>query len=134
MRIILDTGPLVALLDEGDSRHAWCVDTARHLSAPLHLCEAVISEAHFLLRGKTLGTHRLVDILASRRIVCQSIASNNLDRVGELMLKYASVPMSFADACLVTMAEDEPSTVFTLDRGFRIYRKNRKEQLHLLLP
>ena len=81
-----------------------------------------------------LGTRRLIDLISSSRIICQGIAFENLDRVSELMLRYANVPMSFANACLVAMAEYEPSTVFTLDRGFRIYRKNRSKRLRLLLP
>lgn len=87
-----------------------------------------------MVSGKRLGTRRLIDLISSSRIICQSIASENLDRVSDLMSRYANVPMSFADACLVSMAENEPSTVFTLDRGFRIYRKNRKDVLQLVMP
>ncbi|MCH8124290.1 MAG: PIN domain-containing protein [Bacteroidetes bacterium] len=134
MRILLDTGPVVALLDQRDHRHSWCVEAARDLAPPLFTCEAVLTEAHFLVSGMRLGTRRLIDLISSSRIICQSIASENLDRVSELMLRYANVPMSFANACLVAMAEYEPSTVFTLDRGFRIYRKNRSKRLRLLLP
>ncbi|MCZ6757910.1 MAG: pilus assembly protein, partial [Bacteroidetes bacterium] len=106
MRILIDTGPLVTLLDQRDHRHSWCVEVARDLARPLFTCEAVLTEAHFLVSGMRLGARRLIDLISSSRIICQSIASENLDRVGELMLRYANVPMSFADACLVAMAEN----------------------------
>ena len=134
MHVLLDTGPLVAILNRRDTYHMWSVEQARHLAPPLYTSEAVLAEAHFLLAGVNQGNRRLIDLISSSRICCQSIASENLDHVGELMLRYANVPMSFADACLVAMAENEPSTVFTLDRGFRIYHKNRSERLRLLLP
>lgn len=50
------------------------------------------------------------------------------------MRTYASVPMSFADACLVCMAELDSSAIFTLDSDFSVYRKNRNEPLKLIIP
>jgi predicted nucleic acid-binding protein len=55
-------------------------------------------------------------------------------RVGELMLRYHDVPMSFADACLVSMAEVEDSAVFTLDRDFSVYRRGKNGPLRLIMP
>jgi predicted nucleic acid-binding protein len=46
---IVDTGPLVALLDSREPHHAWARETLRSLQTPLHTCEAVLSEACFLL-------------------------------------------------------------------------------------
>lgn len=134
MRILLDTGPLVALLNRRDAFHAWSVEQAGSLAPPFYTCEAVLAEAHFLLGGINQGNARLIDLLDSGRIVCPSVAAEHLDRVGELMLRYANVPMSFADACLVCMAEQQDSTLFTIDSDFRIYRKNQKDVLRLLIP
>ena len=134
MRILLDTGPLVALLNRRDSFHAWSVEQAGTLAPPFYTCEAVLAEAHFLLGGINQGNRRLIDLLESGKIVCTSVAADHLDRVGELMLTYANVPMSFADACLVCLSEQHEGTVFTLDRDFRIYRKNQKDVLKLLIP
>ena len=53
----------------------------------------------------------------------------------QLMDRYASVPMSFADACLVQMSEMWPEcTVFTTDSDFRIYRRHRRQVIPLLIP
>jgi predicted nucleic acid-binding protein len=43
--------------------------------------------------------------------------------------------MSLADACLVRMAERYPSgVVMTLDRDFRIYRKNGRQVIPTRMP
>ena len=61
----------------------------------------------------------------------QEEASN----VRVLMNRYESVPMSFADACLVRMTElIESSSVLTLDSDFYIYRKNRREMIDAIIP
>ncbi len=134
MRILLDTGPLVALLNRRDSFHVWSVEQARILAPPFYTCDAVLTEAHFLLGGINQGNRRLIDLLGSGKIVCTSVAADHLCRVGELMLKFANVPMSFADACLVCLAEQQDSTIFTLDRDFRIYRKNQTDIIELIIP
>lgn len=134
MRIVLDTGPLVALLNRRDAFHTWSVEQASKLSPPFFTCEAVIAEAHFLLTGVHQGNNRLIDLLASGRLDLTFSFARQSKRVGELMRAYAGVPMSFADACLVCMAEEQASTVFTLDGDFRIYRKNRNELIELIIP
>jgi predicted nucleic acid-binding protein len=56
-------------------------------------------------------------------------------RVMELMERYANVPMSFADACLVALAESTPAArLFTLDRDFLIYQQREDQPLALLAP
>ena len=134
MRVLLDTGPLVALLNRRDTFHSWSVEKAGTLEPPFWTCEAVIAEAHYLLRATAQGNRRLIDLLGSGKIVLQATESGSLVRVGDLMLKYANVPMSYADACLVYMAELEESSIFTLDSDFRTYRKNQKDILDLFIP
>jgi predicted nucleic acid-binding protein len=134
MRIVLDTGPLVALLNRRDAFHGWSVEHAGRLLPPFFTCEAVLAEAHFLLAGVHQGNSRLIDLTASGRLDLTFSFAPQHDRVGALMRTYATIPMSFADACLVCMAEQEKSIVFTLDSDFRIYRKHRKEPLDLLMP
>ena len=134
MRIILDTGPLVALLNRKDALHAWSVEQAGRMAPPFHSCEAVVAEAHYLLRTVHDGKTRLIDLLNSGRIGLGFSVADHHYRVGELMLGYANIPMSFADACLVCMAEQQKSTIFTLDSDFNIYRKHRKDPLQLLTP
>ena len=55
--------------------------------------------------------------------------------VARLLTKYADVPMSLADACLVRMAEQHThSIVWTLDSDFQRYRKHGRQIIPTLLP
>ena len=56
-------------------------------------------------------------------------------RVGELMARYATVPMSLADACLVCMTEQySASRVLTLDHDFRVYRRHGRLAVPAVMP
>jgi len=50
------------------------------------------------------------------------------------MSAYENVPMSFADASIVCLAEQLKGTVFTLDSDFHVYRKNQNERIDLNIP
>lgn len=55
--------------------------------------------------------------------------------VAKLLFRYATVPMSLADACLVCMAERYPmGVVMTLGRDFRIYRKHGRQAIPTRMP
>ena len=134
MRVLLDTGPLVALLNRRDAYHRWSVEQATGLQSPLYSCEAVITEAHHLLSGVPAGRERLIDLVDSGRIDLSFSYAEHATRVGELMLAYANVPMAFADACLVCLAERQESTVFTLDGDFHVYRLHGKHAITTIFP
>lgn len=101
MRTLLDTGPLVALLNQRDFHHEWSVKRAGEMPPPFYTCEAVLTEAHFLLGRAPHGRARLTDMLSTGKIELTTLVLDNLDRVGKLMHTYSNVPMAFADACLV---------------------------------
>ncbi len=116
---LLDTGPLVALFDRRDRYHPWATAQAAYLTTPLLTCEAV-SVTDLVNRRLVLIPFRLEDEVAA---------------VARLLAKYADVPMSLADACLVRMAEQHSqSVVFTLDSDFRRYRKHGREVIPTLMP
>ena len=134
MKILLDTGPLVALLNQRDSYHTWSVENADRLKPPFYTCEAVLAEAHFLLAGTNHGRRQLIRLLDTGKIVLSDTVKENLRRVGELMDVYSNVPMDFADGCLTCMAEQWGGTVFTLDSDFHIYRINKNKAISLIIP
>ncbi|MBO1350613.1 MAG: PIN domain-containing protein [Hormoscilla sp. GUM202] len=124
-KVILDTGPLVAVLDKRDRYHDWAVNQWVNIAKPVLTCEAVISEACFLLKNVYGGEDAVMGLVSNGYIEVLFRFSDEVTAVRELMQKYQSVPMSFADACLVRMSESiAGSTVLTLDKDFRIYRKN----------
>lgn len=134
-QVLLDTGPLVALIDKRDQYHAWATTTVATLAAPFLTCESVISEACFLLSRVTNGKNAVVGMVKAGHLKISFDLESEIDRVGELLIRYQSVPMSLADACLVRMSEHfSESTVLTLDNDFTIYRRNTNQTIPVIMP
>ncbi len=135
--VVVDTGPIIALLDAGEAHHDWARRAFDDLRPPLLTCEAVLSEAAFLLRRA--GADSSLPLALVERgvlsIAAGCASSDDARAVGRLMRRYANVPMSFADACLVRIVETTPNaSVMTLDRDFRIYRSASRRVIPLLMP
>ena len=126
---------MVAFLNRRDRYHSWARAQWEEIESPLWTCEAVISEACFILRSYS-GASRAVMEMVSRGIIKMPFRlEQEAGSVGKLIAKYKDVPMSVADACLVRMAEQTAdSPVFTLDGDFRIYRKNGRQVIPTLIP
>jgi predicted nucleic acid-binding protein len=134
-RVIVDTGPLVAAINRKDTFHAWAVQQLSTIQKPLYTCEAVVSEASFLLQQVYGGRQALLAWLAQGLVMVDFRLSDEIAAVQALMQQYESVPMSLADACLVRMAELRPgSDVFTMDADFVIYRLNRNQPIPVIMP
>ncbi len=134
-QVILDTGPLVALLNRRDTFHRWSVDQWAQIEPPLLTCEAVLSEACFLLRKPPAGRRAVMELLDRGVVRIAFRLQDHAERVAQLMEKYASVPMSLADACLVRMAElHSGSPVLTIDGDFRVYRKHDRRVVPVIMP
>ncbi len=132
---LADTGALVALLDRGERFHAWAVEQARTLQPPLLTCEAVLAELCFLLSPVRGGLAAIRENLECGGWRLGFSLEAERTRIFSLMDTYRDQPMSLADACLVRMSELHPNLgVFTLDRHFRIYRRNRRQVLPLIIP
>jgi uncharacterized protein len=134
-QFLLDTGPLVAVLNRADAHYAWAAEQWSRLRPPLLTCEAVVSEACFMLRRREHGPRAVLETLRRGVFQIGFRLTDHATRVDHLMHKYARLPMSFADACLVCMAELYPeSTVFTMDSDFRVYRKHGRSVIPTLMP
>lgn len=133
--IIADTGPIVALINPRDHHHQWARTAIRQMSEPMLTCDAVLSEALFLISGAPNGIRRFTDILASGAIQSDFATAANLRELTVLIRKYQTLPMSFADACIVRLAEiHEGAAVLTIDSHFHVYRKNGSEPISLVMP
>jgi uncharacterized protein len=134
-QILADAGPLVALLDAREPHHAWVANRARELPAQWRTCEPVLAEAFHLL-GKVSGApEKLRRLLESGSLVLSFALADELPAVFALQRRYADLPMSLADACLVRMAEAQSAAeIFTYDSHFRIYRKSNRQVLRLIFP
>jgi predicted nucleic acid-binding protein len=134
-KLVVDTGPIVALLNKKDQYHDWAVQTFEGLEPPLYTCEAVLAEAAWLVRKLSGGPAAILDLLIRNVVLVEFRADHELLALRTLITKYASVPMSLADACLVRMTEIEPqSEVVTLDSDFRLYRRSGRLAIKLILP
>jgi predicted nucleic acid-binding protein len=133
--VIVDTGPIVALLDADDQYHAWVRAQFARLRPPLLSCEAVLTESCFLIAragGDASDLLQLVDrgVLSIAQLFDAEAAS-----IARLMRRYRNVPMSLADACLVRLIElTSQATLFTVDSDFEIYRQKGRRLIPLLAP
>jgi predicted nucleic acid-binding protein len=131
--VLVDAGFIVALLSRRDSHHQWAVAQTPLLPPPWSTCEAVLSEAFHLLG--TRGVPGLTALLRRRAVLVAFSLANELEPVLKLTRKYASVPMSVADACLVRMTEILPDpVVLTTDTDFHIYRRHGRQVVPALMP
>ena len=133
--VILDTGPLVALMNVRDRDHHWVRDQWRGSNPLCSPARAVVVEACFLARrlGPGRGKREWCRWFARGLLNPSFRLPDHAEAVCRLMRRYRDVPMSLADACLVRMSELHPaSPVLTLDRGFAVYRKNRSRRIPLL--
>jgi predicted nucleic acid-binding protein len=135
--VVADTGPIVALLNRRDTHHHWAKRELAHLQNPLLTCEAVISEVFFLL-SRVQGGHATFVALLRDHLIRVPTNFSYRDHSAEILShleRYAAVPMSFADACLVRISEIErDSIIFTTDRDFLTYRRYRRQAIPLISP
>jgi predicted nucleic acid-binding protein len=133
--VIVDTGPLVAMIDRDEDQHPWASAQLRGFQHPLLTCDAVLTESCFLLAKHPQLLRTLGSLLEDGLITSKFQSDSQSSRIFGLMETYRNVPMSFADACLVCMIENNPGSVlFSLDRGFTIYRQQRRRLIPLLSP
>jgi uncharacterized protein len=131
---LIDTGPLVAFLSAGEQHHPWAGDAFDALTGRLISCESVLSEASFLL-GRERHWRSVVLELAERMGIEIQPLGSELRTLRQMMDKYASVPMSFADASLVRLADLYPSAIaMTCDAYFRIFRRSNRRVINTLMP
>lgn len=132
-QILLDTGPLVALLDAGDQDHARCVAAAQKLRGELVTTWPVVTEAMYLLSGAPGAPDRVLELLETGAVRLAPLDAVDVPALRRLMRRYASLPIDVADASVVRVAEREGIfDVFTLDRDFRVYRIARGQAFAII--
>lgn len=130
---IVDSGALVALLDPREEHHRWARENLLRQPAPWFTCEAVVSESLFLLHEPQ--ARALDKLLRQRHLRLDFSLADEMMSVLDLRAKYADVPMSLADACLVRMSEILPDpVVLTTDADFKIYRRHSRQVVPCLPP
>lgn len=132
--VLVDAGPLVALIDADHPHHETCVETLESLRDPLVTVWPAFTEAMYLLGGSWRGQKALWSRVETDALTLASLEAADAPRMRELMEKYRDLSMDLADAALVRVAEREGfSRIFTLDRRhFSIYRPGRRRRFAVL--
>jgi predicted nucleic acid-binding protein len=134
-RVIVDTGPIVALLNARDAWHDWARGAFSRMEPPLLTCEPVLAEASYLVRKLPGGPEAVIDLVGRNVLQVAFRLDTELLALRTLLARYRSVPMSLADACLVRMSELSPRTsVMTLDSDLKVYRRSGRLKIPLIAP
>lgn len=132
--VLLDTGVIVALLQRTSERHAECVHAISSLSRPLITCEAVITESCHILRRFPGAPEAVIANLEQGEFEIPFSLSESVSSIRAIMHKYRNVPASFADACLIQMADElDTGEILTLDSDFVTYRWRRTKPFEMLI-
>jgi predicted nucleic acid-binding protein len=132
--VLIDAGPLVAIVSRQDVHHQRCVDELANLPTPLRTCWPVVAEAFWLVRRSPQAIHGLFRGFADDLWTLAPLGPEALSWLEVFMNRYRKVGAQLADACLVHVAErDGIDTVFTLDRrDFSIYRYGKNRRLKII--
>ena len=132
--VLLDTGPIVALLSKDDAAHTRAKQLFSECAAPFRCCEAVIAEACFLMRKVHADGPAEVIALGKKGFYGISVPlAENWTAVEAILRKYKNRSISLADACLIRCAEiHNEERILTLDSDFKIYRWSRNKKFEIL--
>jgi len=131
---VMDAGPLVAWFCPKDEHHAWAEKVFDELPMGVLVCEAVLAEACHLVAKDGVAPSKVLQLVEDNDLSLISLAAE-IPRIRDLPTCYADVPMDFADACIVRLAEIHPTaSVCATDGDFRIFRRLRCEPIPLIAP
>lgn len=133
-RILIDTGPLVAILSRNDEHHESCVAFLKEVSGPLVCCWPVITEAVWLLRAYPDAVQQLLRSLGTGFLELLPLTENDAAPIADILKKYQDLRPQLADAALVHLADREKlETIFTLDQqDFSVYRSSRRRPFRIV--
>lgn len=132
--VLIDAGPLVAILNRADRDHNVCLDVFKSIREPLLTTWMPITEAMHLLDYSIIAQNALLEMIERGALKILEVAEVDLPPIRLLMDKYSDQPMDFADATLVHVAMREGlNQIFTLDRrDFSVYRLKRGKSFTML--
>jgi predicted nucleic acid-binding protein len=133
-RVLIDTGPIVAVLSEADQHHQRCTEQLAGLRPPLLTCWPVVTEAQWLLRRDARAVEGLFRAFESGLLALLPVDEGAMPWLAAFLRRYPAIEPDLADSTLVYLAEREGiDTVFTLDqRDFSVYRYSRNRRLKII--
>lgn len=132
--LVVDTGAFVALVDRSEKRHEACVAVLERWRGDIVTTEPVLTETLYLVRPKWRAQKVCLEFFLRGAFHLVPSSRASLQRVATLMEEYQDLPMDFADATLVALAEDlRVDQIFTLDhRGFSTYRLGGRKPFRIV--
>ena len=132
--ILVDAGPLIAVVDANDQHHAECMAALKNMREPMATVWPPLTEAMYLLAGQPRAQESLWEMVDRGALQLLALDPGDAPRIRELMHKYANRPMDLADAALLRAAEREGiRKIFTVDRrDFSVYRLHGRVRPTLL--
>ncbi|HDS15890.1 MAG TPA: PIN domain-containing protein [Proteobacteria bacterium] len=134
-KILIDSGPLIALFDASDRYHKAAVDFIQTNADPLITTLASITEVLHLLNFNRNAQLDFLEWLSRGGLEIHEIKRHDFAVIKDLTDKYRDLPMDFADSCLVLLAEKlSLNRIATIDRDFTIYRIQGKKTFKNVFP
>jgi predicted nucleic acid-binding protein len=133
-QVLVDTGPIVAILSASDEYHSACVEQLRKIRGPLLTCWPVITEAAWLLRAYPEAIGILLSSFKRQPFELVSLDEADLSGIAAILTRYKSLGIQLADASLAHLANREGiETMFTLDRrDFSVIRLARGKKFRII--
>jgi len=133
-RVLVDTGPLVALLSARDQHHERCIAAAKGLPLPLYTSLPIITEASHLLNRSGCRPRDIIALVKNSRLTLLPLTRGDLICIDKILEKYDDQNISFADASLMYLADQEAiNEVFTVDqKDFSVFRTSSGKPLTLI--
>lgn len=132
--VIVDTGPLVAILDRSDHHHVICLETLKIIQPPMWTTWPVLTEVAWLIREQPKGLQRLWTLVETGLLRIANLPESCLSEMAQIQKRFPTLHLQLADMTLLLVAErDERKTIFTLDRrDFSVIQKKSRGKLKLL--
>ena len=133
-KILIDSGPLIALFDASDKYHSKALKFIKNNKYPLITTIASVTETLHLLDFNRNAQIDFIEWIHRGGVEIANIENTDFGRLKELTEKYHDLPMDFADSCLVYLAEKNNfNTIATIDRDFTIYRIKGRRKFKIIL-
>ena len=132
--MLVDTGPIVAILSASDEYHETCVEQLRKIRGPLLTCWPMITEVAWLLRAYPPALGILLASFNARPFQLASLDETDLPGMATVLTRYQDLGIQLADATLVHLANREGiETIFTLDRrDFGVLRRAHGKKFRVI--
>lgn len=132
--VIVDTGPLVAILDRSDKYHSICLEALKIIRPPMWTTWPVLTEVAWLIRNQPIGLRRLWTLVDTGLLKIAVLPDYCLAEMTTIQKRFSTLDLQLADISLVLVAErDGKISIFTLDRrDFSVIQKKSRGKLKLL--